>query len=199
MRFHEALVESEGFDLIAMGRPPGQGCYCFANELLSTTMRTLEGQYHFIVVDNEAGMEHISRGTIGMPDLLLLVTDPGARGVRTAIRIAELARDARIPPGRIRLVINRWRPGESMAGAPGIPCRAVLPEDPAIHAADLSGQPVGKIPGNSPGYRVVRQLAERVREWQLNGDHWVRVCIDRCMPVTALLLFFETIHLFIRG
>ncbi len=171
MRFHQALVESEGFDLIAMGRPQGQGCYCFANDLLAATMRSLERQYRFIVADNEAGMEHISRGTIGVPDLLLLVTDPGARGIHTAVRIAALARDARIPPGRIRLVINRWRPGEALTEDSGIPVEAVLPEDPAVHKADLSGQPVAGISRESPVYCEVRKIADRVRSMAARGNY----------------------------
>ncbi len=80
LRFRQALVEAEGFDLVAMGRPEGSGCYCFANDLLSECMLRLERDYHYIVIDAEAGMEHISRGTIGRPDMLLIVSDPGARG-----------------------------------------------------------------------------------------------------------------------
>ena len=79
-RFRQALVESNGFDLVAMGRPEGTGCYCFANDLLSECMQQLEREYRFLVIDTEAGMEHISRGTIGKPDVLLIVSDPGARG-----------------------------------------------------------------------------------------------------------------------
>ncbi len=79
-RFRQALVESNGFDLVAMGRPEGSGCYCFANDLLSECMQQLEREYRFLVIDTEAGMEHISRGTIGKPDMLLIISDPGARG-----------------------------------------------------------------------------------------------------------------------
>lgn len=68
LRFRQVLVESVGFDLVAMGRPEGTGCYCFANDLLSECMQALERDYPFIVIDSEAGMEHISRGTIGKPD-----------------------------------------------------------------------------------------------------------------------------------
>lgn len=79
-RFRQSLVEAKGFDLVAMGRPEGSGCYCFANDLLSECMLQLEREYRFIIIDTEAGMEHIARGTIGKPDLLLIVSDPGARG-----------------------------------------------------------------------------------------------------------------------
>jgi CO dehydrogenase maturation factor len=109
-RFRQVLVESEGVDLLAMGRPEGTGCYCFANSLLSDAMALLSRDYRYVVMDMEAGMEHLSRGTIGMPDFLLVVTDPGARGVRTAIRIHDLAVTLGIPRESIYFVINRAEP-----------------------------------------------------------------------------------------
>ncbi|HMK15865.1 MAG TPA: AAA family ATPase, partial [Methanomicrobiales archaeon] len=96
-RFQQVLVESEGVDLLAMGRPEGTGCYCFANSLLSEAMDLLARGYRLVVMDMEAGMEHLSRGTIGIPDLLLVVSDPGARGIRTALRIRDLAVTLGIP------------------------------------------------------------------------------------------------------
>jgi CO dehydrogenase maturation factor len=113
-RFRQVLVESEGVDLLAMGRPEGTGCYCFANSLLSEAMDLLSRDYRYMVMDMEAGMEHLSRRTIGMPDLLLVVTDPGARGVRTARRIHDLAITLGIPGEKIFFVINRAGPGGSV-------------------------------------------------------------------------------------
>ena len=81
------------------GPAEGSGCYCFANDLLSECMVQLERQYHFIIIDSEAGMEHISRGTIGTPDMLLIVSDPGARGLRTIARIREIATQLGLPKG----------------------------------------------------------------------------------------------------
>ena len=92
----KALVEAKGFDLVAMGRPEGTGCYCFANDLLSECIAQLEREYRFMVIDTEAGMEHISRGTIGTPDILLIVSDPGARGLRTVARIRDIATSLRL-------------------------------------------------------------------------------------------------------
>ena len=116
-------MESEGVDLLAMGRPEGTGCYCFANRLLSEAMDLLTRHYRFVVMDMEAGMEHFSRGTIGIPDLLLVITDPGARGVRTAGRIHDLAITLGIPQGFIFFVINRaveaGAAGAAGGGSPG--------------------------------------------------------------------------------
>lgn len=161
-RFRQALVESEGFDLIAMGRPEGSGCYCFANDLLSECMGELERDYHFMVIDTEAGMEHIARGTIGKPDLLLIVSDPGARGLRTIARIQEIATQLGLEQEKIRVVYNRFRSGTAPvdigAGRP----IAVIPEDMAIEQADLTAMPVSLVSPESLAYTAVRGLAEKI-------------------------------------
>jgi CO dehydrogenase maturation factor len=163
-RFRQALVESEGFDLIAMGRPEGSGCYCFANDLLSECMGELERDYHFIVIDTEAGMEHIARGTIGRPDLLLIVSDPGARGLRTIARIREIATQLGLENEKIQIVFNRFRSGTAPVDIGAGHPIAVIPEDPAIEQADLSATPVSLVPPESPAWVAVRELAERIRE-----------------------------------
>jgi len=172
-RFQQVLVESEGVDLLAMGRPEGTGCYCFANSLLSEAMDLLSRHYRFVVMDMEAGMEHFSRGTIGIPDLLLVVTDPGARGVRTAGRIHDLAITLGIPQGKIFFVINR----AGMAGAGGgieaaagteplpDPARILvsIPDDPEVERADLEARSIISIPKGSSARHAVSDLAEKVR------------------------------------
>jgi CO dehydrogenase maturation factor len=161
-RFRQALVESEGFDLIAMGRPEGSGCYCFANDLLSECMQQLERDYRFIVIDSEAGMEHIARGTIGKPDLLLVVSDPGARGMRTIARIREIATDLGLEREKIHAVINRYRSGTAPVDTAGGQPIAVIPDDPAVEAADLAATPVAMIPEGSPARRAVWELAVKI-------------------------------------
>jgi CO dehydrogenase maturation factor len=160
-RFRQVLIESDGFDLIAMGRPEGTGCYCFANDLLQTAMHTLERDYRFVVIDSEAGMEHIARGTIGRPHILLIVSDPGARGMRTAVRIRDIARSIGINDQSMYLVFNRYR-GET-ADIPGMPRPiAWIPDDPAVSSADLAGIPVAGIPTDSPAHASVRDLARHL-------------------------------------
>jgi CO dehydrogenase maturation factor len=162
LRFRQSLVEGEGFDLIAMGRPEGSGCYCFAHDVLRTSLALLGREYRFMVIDNEAGMEHLARETIGVPDLLLIVSTPDRRGIRTAARIRELARSlglARVP---MRLVINRWQEEEIVFG-PSVPeLIATIPEDPAVLQADLEGRPVGLIPRSSPAAGAVDRLARDI-------------------------------------
>jgi CO dehydrogenase maturation factor len=159
-RFRKVLVEGRGFDLLAMGRPEGSGCYCFANDLLSTCMRVLERDYRFVVIDTEAGLEHVSRGTIGHPDVLLIVSDPGARGVRTVARIRDLAISLGLSTTAMMTVFNRIH-GDSSFETPGIPARvALIPEDPSISGADLHGQPITTIPPGSPARVAVNSLAK---------------------------------------
>ena len=93
MRIQESLVEAEGFDLIVMGRPEGQGCYCAANTLLTRIYRKIIQNYPYMVVDNEAGMEHISRLTTRDINVLLIVSDSSRRGLQAAVRIGELTRE----------------------------------------------------------------------------------------------------------
>lgn len=161
-RFRQALVESEGFDLVAMGRPEGSGCYCFANDLLSECMGDLGQEYRFIIIDTEAGMEHIARGTIGRPDLLLIVSDPGARGIRTIARIRDIATQLGLSPDTVRVVFNQYKTGTAPLDSTCENPFAIIPEDPAIEQADLSAKPVSRIPADSPAYIAAVNLARDI-------------------------------------
>jgi CO dehydrogenase maturation factor len=162
-RFRQVLVEAEGFDLVAMGRPEGSGCYCFANDLLSECMTELEREYRFIVIDTEAGMEHISRGTIRKPDMLLIVSDPGARGLRTISRIRDIAIQLGLEPEKIHIVFNKYKSGTAPVDIGREMPIAILPYDPEIEAADLAATPVSQIPPGSPARIVVSGLADKIR------------------------------------
>jgi len=162
-RFRQSLIESNGFDLVAMGRPEGSGCYCFANDLLSECMLQLEREYRFIVIDTEAGMEHIARGTIGKPDLLLVVSDPGARGLRTIARIREIATQLSLENGKIHVVFNQYKTGSAPVDIGEESPIAVIPEDPAVERADLAALPVSQIPYDSPARVAVRELAAKIK------------------------------------
>ena len=162
-RFRKALVEASGFDLVAMGRPEGSGCYCFANDLLSECMLQLERDYRFIVIDTEAGMEHISRGTLGKPDMLLIVSDPGARGLRTITRIREIATQLGLEPERIHIIFNRFKSGTAPVDIGIDSPIAIIPDDPQVEAADLAATPVSQIPADSPARAAVLNLAHKIR------------------------------------
>ena len=168
-RFRQALVEANGFDLVAMGRPEGSGCYCFANDLLSECMQQLERDYRFLVIDTEAGMEHISRGTIGKPDVLLIVSDPGARGLRTIARIREIATQLGLEPEKIHVVFNRYKAGTAPVDIGSERPIAIIPEDSAVEAADLAATPVSAIPKDSPARKAVRELAGKMVKMAREG------------------------------
>ncbi|MEE8399686.1 MAG: AAA family ATPase, partial [Desulfobacterales bacterium] len=113
MKLEEAIAEADGYDLIVMGQPEGQGCYCAANSLLTGFLEKLTGNYDYVVMDNEAGMEHISRLTTSHVDLLLVVSDTSRRGLQAAIRINTLAKELNIGVGESYLIINQTKEAPS--------------------------------------------------------------------------------------
>jgi len=107
----ECLVESDNFDLIAMGRPEGPGCYCYANSVLKSVLVEISSQYPFVVLDNEAGLENLSRRIVQTVDLLIMVTDPSQRGLETLSRLHSLAREMELKYERLIIIVNRLRNG----------------------------------------------------------------------------------------
>ncbi len=146
MKIAQSLVESEDFDLIAMGRPEGPGCYCFANNALRVTLNRIADSYPYVVLDNEAGLENLSRRIVREVDLMVMVADPSKQGLATLQRLITLAREMKIKLKKLALVINRARPeAASRAGAQlqaetGASLVLSLPEDGEIaHLAGDSG------------------------------------------------------------
>ena len=155
MKLREALVESAKIDLLAMGRPEGPGCYCAANHMLRLSMERLAKNYDYMVVDSEAGMEHISRQTTQDVDFLLIVSDPTMRGIKTAARMKELIKEMRTKVGKIYLTVNRVKGElpkeiEKAVGDFGLDLIAIIPEDPNIAEIDIKGEPITELPENSP-------------------------------------------------
>jgi len=162
-----ALEEGDQVDLIAMGRPEGQGCYCAVNHLLRQTLDEVGQSYAYIIVDNEAGMEHISRRTTRDVDLLLIVTDPTVRGVRTAQSIAAMADEVDVRVRRKMLVVNRIAgdlPNELEAAiaATGLELAARIPADGRVADLDARGEPLLHLNGTSPAAAAVEAIAERI-------------------------------------
>ncbi|MBM4237398.1 MAG: carbon monoxide dehydrogenase, partial [Euryarchaeota archaeon] len=102
-----AMVEGSSFDLLTMGRPEGPGCYCYINNILRVFLDTLIDEYEFVIIDNEAGMEHLSRRTTRKMDALFLVSDATKVGIETAVRLHGLAREMKIQVGRTMLIVNK--------------------------------------------------------------------------------------------
>ena len=160
LKIHEALVEADAFDLLAMGRPEGPGCYCAPNHILRESIDTISDAYDFVAVDNEAGLEHISRRTTRDVDLLLAISDPTVRGLIAAQRVFELVEELGTRVGQAHLLINRVPVNET--GEPqltpeladrveelGLPLLGILPQDPLVSELDALGRPISDLPDDS--------------------------------------------------
>ena len=167
MKVEEALVEAEGFDLIVMGQPEGAGCYCAANTLLAGFMERLSGNYPFIVMDNEAGMEHISRLTTKNVDILLVVSDSSRRGLQAAVRIDDLAKSLNIGVGKSYAVINRIKeppPQQAldMITAGGLELAGTVPDDRTIYEFDFNGRPTIEMPEDCPSVQAAFKIFDKI-------------------------------------
>jgi CO dehydrogenase maturation factor len=173
-----SLVEGERVDLLAMGRPEGPGCYCAANQMLRVIMDRLGKQYDYVVIDNEAGMEHLSRRTTRDVDVLLLVTDPTQRGLITAKRMQDMVPGLEIGVERVYLVVNRLRDG-GQEGAKALPAPlaeaireagldlvGTVPEEPAMAEFEFTGRPLVELPEDSGLYRAVEKIAASILDGQ---------------------------------
>ena len=151
MKLEQAVVEAPGYDLVVMGQPEGSGCYCAANTLLTGFLERLTDNYPYIVIDNEAGMEHISRLTTKNVDILLIVSDTSRRGLQAALRINELSRNLKIGVGESHIIINRCKENPSsdilnMIKDAGINLAGTIPEDKTLYEYDLNGRPTIELP-----------------------------------------------------
>jgi len=167
MKLGQAVVEAGDFDLIAMGRPEGPGCYCAANAILVTCLEKLVANYPWVVMDNEAGMEHISRLTTKNVDALLVVSDSSRRGLEAALRIARLARELNIGVGESHLIVNRAQePPAEDALRPlleaGLRFAGTVPEDRRITESDARGRPIFDLPADAPSLRAAVAIFERL-------------------------------------
>jgi len=162
-KLNEALVESKGLDLLTMGRGEGPECYCYPNLLLRKFADSLAGNYAYVVMDNEAGMEHLSRRTTQNIDVLLIVSDHSVKGVRTVARISDLVSELKLVVNRQSVIINFAPPklaplvSEELARL-GIEPTALIPEDEEVYKYDLELKPLLDLPGTSKAVRVVDDL-----------------------------------------
>jgi CO dehydrogenase maturation factor len=168
LRVQEALVEENGYDLIVMGRPEGRGCYCFANNVLRDILDRLVQNYRHVVIDSEAGLEHISRRTLMAVDQLIMVSDCSVRGVHTTGRISALADEVQLEVKERGLIVNRVPDGELPSvverevAATGLPLLATVPLDANITALDAQGCAIAGIPKDSPARLAVEAMLERM-------------------------------------
>ncbi len=167
-KFNSAIVEEDDFDMLVMGRTQGKGCYCYVNGVLKTQVDKYAKNYSYIVMDNEAGLEHVARGTLPHVDTMLLISDCSRRGVQAVARIAEMVQEMNLNPGKMGLIINRAPNGVLDAGVKeeiekhGLTLFGVLPHDDAVYRCDCEGEPSSKLPDNDPMKLALKGIAESI-------------------------------------
>lgn len=168
IRMNDALTEEDDFDLMVMGRTQGSGCYCYVNGLLQTQIQKLQNNYPYIVVDNEAGMEHISRGILPQMDTAILVSDCSRRGVQAAGRIKDLMNELHFKPSQIGLIVNRAPEGKLDDGTmeeirkQGLDLLGVVPQDQGVYQFDCDGKPIVQLPADSPVRAALKGIVDKL-------------------------------------
>jgi CO dehydrogenase maturation factor len=169
-----ALTESENFDLLVMGRQEGPGCYCYINNILRSYVDALADNYDFIVIDNEAGMEHLSRRTTKAMDALFVVSDPSKIGVETAARIKDLAKDMELKIGKHVLILNRVVGDlpdllKEDISKGGFDLVFILPNDDTIGRFNMEGKDMLSLPSDSVVAGEVANITDQILEEKPNG------------------------------
>lgn len=168
-QIRSAIIEGQDFDLIAMGRSEGPGCYCAVNHNLRTIIDTISKNYRYVVIDNEAGMEHLSRRTTRDVDHLIIVSDPSLRGLIAAQRIANFRHELDIRIHNAYLVLNRIH-GEIPSDLQGfiekmdIPLIGVFREEEQLSEYDASGKPLIELGEDSPLYFEISRVMEQLKK-----------------------------------
>ncbi len=167
-KFNSALIEEDDFDMLVMGRTQGQGCYCYVNGVLKTQVDKYARNYSYVVMDNEAGLEHVARGTLPHVDTMLLISDCSRRGIQAVARIAEMIEQMHLAPGQMGLIVNRAPDGKLDEGVRaeiekhGLTLYGVLPQDEAVYRCDCDGQPSAYLPDSDLMKTALKEILARI-------------------------------------
>ncbi|MBQ1465162.1 MAG: AAA family ATPase [Eubacteriaceae bacterium] len=167
-KFQDVLTETKDYDMLVMGRTQGEGCYCYVNGMLKTQLQRFSDNYRYIVVDNEAGMEHISRGILPKVDVILLVSDCSRRGIQAVGRIAKLVKDLKLNPKTMGLIVNRVPDGVLPEGVreeialQELELIGVVPQDETIFRYDNEGRPSSTVPEDCPSKKAVTEIMNKL-------------------------------------
>jgi CO dehydrogenase maturation factor len=168
MKIAECMVEADDFDLIAMGRPEGPGCYCYANNVLKEVLSQKSSQYPFVILDNEAGLENLSRRIIQKADLLVFLADPSHQGLTTVKRLYDLAQEMKVQYRQLAIIVNRLSDGElplyseEIKSATGADWVIGLPENAELAELGRNGRGVWPLSPSNP-------VAERLSQFLTNA------------------------------
>lgn len=167
-RLFETLVEGDkSLDLMVMGGPQGPGCYCYANDLLRKHIENLEKNYDYLVMDSEAGMEHISRRTVQDVDIMFIVSDASARGVRTVTRIKDLVNSLKTKVGKLYLIITKASDEliselQAEIDKTGVELLGYIPFDEEVLKYDSQGRPLADLPADSALVKTSFALFDKI-------------------------------------
>ena len=165
-KFNSALIEQDDYDMLVMGRTQGKGCYCYVNGVLKTLVDKYAKNYSYVVMDNEAGLEHVARGTLPHVDTMLLISDCSRRGIQAVARIAEMIGEMELKPGKLGLIVNRAPGGVLDDGIRaeiekhGLELLGVLPQDEGVYRCDCEGKPSALLPDDSPMKAALKGIME---------------------------------------
>ena len=167
-KLNSILIEGDGYDLIVMGRSEGEGCYCFVNGILREQVQKISGHYNYVITDNEAGMEHLSRKTTKHVDTLLLVSDCSRRSIQAVARIRDLAKELNLSVGKIYLIVNKAPDGILNDGVKeeinkhNLDLLGVVPLDELIYQYDSDGIPLVKLPKESKSRVAIEEIVAKL-------------------------------------
>lgn len=165
-RVHESLAEGDDVDLMVMGGPEGAGCYCYANNLVRGFVQELSKNYPYVVMDNEAGLEHLSRRTTQNVDVLLVTSDSSARGIRSAGRVRELVESLGLDIKKMYLAVSKVSDGTIEAlreeiDRTGLELAGTIPLDDQVREFDLHSKPLAGLPDDSPVVSAVNGIMKK--------------------------------------
>lgn len=165
-RIQTEMVEADSFDVLVMGRPEGPGCYCYVNNLLRDIVKRLVSSYDYIVIDNEAGLEHLSRRTMRSADLVLIISDDTSVGLRSAKRIDDLIKELDIKAKKSFLVLNRSDNNSVTKELKdlGIEYLDSIPVDKEILELSIKGKPLTELSEGSAALKSIERICKRL--WQ---------------------------------
>ncbi|HHV82326.1 MAG TPA: AAA family ATPase [Tepidanaerobacter syntrophicus] len=167
-KLQQAIIEGHGFDLLVMGRPEGAGCYCFANGILREATDRLSDNYKVMVIDNEAGLEHLSRRTTKSVDIMFAVSECSKRGIEAASRVKELIEELQLDVKELYLIVNRV-PKEGLSDEIkqiienyGLKLAGTIPQDELVFEYDNKGTPLVRLPKDSDAVKSARKIFDDI-------------------------------------
>lgn len=164
-KLSQSMVETQHVDLLVMGVPHGQGCYCYPNDLLRKHMATLRDNYDYVITDNEAGLEHLSRQVVQDIDYLFVISDASARGIRSAGRVKEIVGGLPTKVHNIFLVVTKAMDGiaelQDEIKATGLELIGIIPYDPQVAEYDLKSKALFDLPDDAKSVQAVREIIKK--------------------------------------